>query len=105
MNETFNVNHQGFFSLCSLINSARRINANVLENRLQDLDSDNTDFISKAACRLSAFDLRLVLHDLDDILHAALDIAPDDIHDFFAHYDERHYSEPIIAADGTPCPF
>ena len=105
MNDTFYVNHHDFFRLCSIINSALQLNADILASRLKDLDDDNTDFISKAACRISAFDLRLVLHDLDNILQAALAIAPDDIHDFFALYDERQYSEPVVAADGTTCPF
>ena len=105
MNDTFNVNHHDYFSLCSRINHALRINTDILASRLKDLDNDNTDFISKAACRISAFDLRLTLLDLDNILQAALDIAPDDIHDFFTHYNERQLPDPVVAADGTPYPF
>ena len=104
MNDTFNVNHQDFFRLCSIINYARLINSDILASRLKDWDDDNTDFISKTASRLSAFDLRLVLLDLDNILQAALDIAPDDIHDFFAHYDD-HLLSSRVAFDGSPCPF
>lgn len=100
MSDTFSVNHSDFFSLCSNIRFARYLTNYVLDLRLNELDNDNADFISRAACRIFASDLRRTISDLDDILQAALNIAPDDIRDFFSHYDDN-----TVAGDSPTLPF
>lgn len=72
--------------------------------RLKELDDDNSDLISRTASKPSAFDLRFTIRSLDNILQETLNIAPEDIRDFFSHYDNRQNST-VIAHDGTRCPF
>lgn len=84
------INHNDIFALCSRIHSD--IHFKQMELDWLDEHDDGSAWFRLLHDKCS---VKRVLDDLNDIFALALNCAPDDVRDFFIHYDD-------IIAD---CPF
>ena len=76
MNDYISVSHKSLFSLCSLIHS----NILVANRELKDAEEEHSHYDEIIS--------RFHINCLNSILDSALELAPDDIRDFFRHYEE-----------------
>lgn len=82
-NDFVSIPHQTLFKLCARIHSSICVKEKILDDvSAAEMKGDRFSFNGSAEA------IRHDIRNLKDILGRALDCAPDDIKDFFTHYDE-----------------